>query len=156
MSKKIIIPTAVLAGLAMVTVFGIKNIGAMGNGYSPMAEKIANRFGLNKDEVEAVFEEERTQRQEEMRTRQEERLTKAVSDGKITEEQKQAIVTKRAELQENRQQMTNLSDEERVQRMEEHRQEMETWAEENGIDMSLFMGLGKGPGGRGFGQGVGR
>jgi len=155
MSKKVIIPTAVLVGLAAVGLFGIKSIGAVGNGYSPLAEKIANRFGLNKNEVEAVFEEDRVQRQEEMKTRHEDRLNQAVSDGKITEEQKQAVIAKKAELQENRQDMANLTDEERKQKMDEHRQEMETWAEENGVDLGLFMGQG-GSGGRGFGQGMGR
>jgi hypothetical protein len=152
MSKKVIIPTAVLVGLAAVGLFGIKSIGAVGNGHSPLAEKIANRFGLNKDEVEAVFEEDRTQRQDEMKARYEDRLNQAVSDGKITEEQKQAVVAKKAELQENRQEMANLSDEERKQKMDEHRQEMETWAEENGIDLGLFMGRG-GFGDRGLGMG---
>lgn len=36
------------------------------------------------------------------------------------------------------------------------REEMRVWAEENGIDMSQFMGMGGGFGKRGLGQGMGR
>ncbi len=154
--KKMIIPAITLAALGLVSFVGIRSIDAKGYGYSPMAEKIAEKFNLNSGEVEAVFEANRAERREQMGERQEERLVQAVLDGKITEEQKQAILAKKAEMQVDREQMLNLPDQEREANREKHQEEMKIWAEENGIDMAQFMGMGGGFGNKGSRQGMGR
>jgi hypothetical protein len=88
----------------------------------------------------------------------EENLSQAVLDGKITEEQKNALIAKREEMQANREDLSDLSREERQEKRKEHRDEMQEWAEENGIDMGEIMpGGGQGRGGQrggGFGKGL--
>jgi len=107
-----------------------------------MIEKLSSKFNLNKDEVKNTFEEMRTQRQQErqkeMQAQFETRLNQAVKDGKITEDQKAKIMAKHQELQK--------------ERGSKH-DEMEAWAEKNGIDLEWMMGFGgpRGMMGRGFG-----
>ncbi|HUW22360.1 MAG TPA: hypothetical protein VMW41_06890 [Candidatus Bathyarchaeia archaeon] len=151
-AKTIIIPTLVLALLGFVGYGTAKAFAANGNGnYPPIIDKLVERFGLNREEVQKVFDEERTQRQQQMQANFEERLNQAVSEGKITEEQKKAIIAKKAEMQAECEGFKDLSLEERKTKMEEYKKEMESWAQENGIDLSLIpMFLGRGPH-RGFG-----
>jgi hypothetical protein len=122
-------------------------------------QKLVERFGLNADEVEEVFEEDREDRRAEGQARFEERLAEAVAEGELTEDQKAAIIAKRAEMEANRQEqrteMAGLSQEERGQAREAHREEMEAkreeveaWAQENGIDLKYLIGFGGG-----FGKG---
>ena len=120
-----------LAGSFYAT--GVK---AQDNGRGPndtIIQKLVAKFGLNEADVQAVFDEERAERQTEMQARFEERLTQAVTDGKITEEQKAAILAKRAEGADCR--------------------VLEDWATENGIDADLLRSLMGGPGGPGMGGG---
>ncbi|MCA9308935.1 hypothetical protein KC973_01015 [Candidatus Saccharibacteria bacterium] len=75
-----------------------------------------------------------------------------VDDGTITSDQKAAIEAKLAELKEeresNRDEMKDLTPEERKAKHEEHRTELESWASEQGLDLSdlkgIFMGGRKG------------
>lgn len=110
----------------------------------PIWQRIAERFGLNQDEVQTVFDEERGQRREQMQGNREEKLSQAVSEGVISDDQKQALETKHEEMRQ-----------EREANREAHRAEMDQWFQDNGIDhqaMMEYMG-GPGPrqgGGRGF------
>ena len=89
-------------------------------------------------------EQERGQRGEQMQVRQEEKLNQAVSNGVLSEDQKQALETKHEEMRQ-----------ERDANREAHKAEMDQWFQDNGIDheaMMEYMG-GPGPrqgGGRGF------
>lgn len=81
-----------------------------------------------------------------------ERLQALVDDGTITSDQKAAIEAKLAELKEeresNRGEMKDLTPEERKAKHEERRTELESWASEQGLDLSdlkgIFMGGPKG------------
>jgi hypothetical protein len=117
--------------------------------------KLVERFGLNQEEVEQVFDEVEEEHHAEMQAQHEERLNTLVEEGKITEEQKAAIIAKQEEMRQEREanmgSRKDLTPEERKAEMEEHRNEMQAWADENGIDLSLIGGLGgrKGMGGKG-------
>ncbi len=135
------------------------------NPMSTLVQKIADKFGLSKTDVQAVFDQDRTDREVEMETKYEQQLAQYVSDGKITEAQKQLILAKHKELeasrQTERQSFEGMTDEQRQTAMEANRSKMEAertaleqWATQNGIDVSYLMGLGK-HGGRGFGMGPG-
>lgn len=152
-SKKIIISAIALAILSLVSVLGVRSVRADEKGvYPPIVKKLVERFNLNTEEVQQVFDEAREERQQEMQARFEERLNQAVSEGKINQEQKEAIIAKKDEMKANRGKFKDLAPEERHQNREAHRQEMETWAEENGIDLDLVpMLLGGGHRG-GFGS----
>lgn len=160
--------------LAVITVGAVAlgahqaNAQEITSGYSSIASKLAEKFGLNQEDVQAVFTQDREERQAQMETQFEQRLTDAVLAGNLTEEQKQAILAKHQELQTarqterdaERQDWQNMTQEERQTAMEErrtemaaHRQALQTWADQQGIDQQYLFGLvfeGKGgPGGMG-------
>ncbi len=150
MKTKILLP-AIAIVLTGVAAFG--SIGAFAqttqtDPHTSIIQKLVTKFGLKEDEVKAVFDEERTERQKEMQTRMAEKLTQAVTDGKITEAQKQLIIAKQAELEKqreaNREAMQNLTNEERKAKMQSHKAELEAWAKENNIDMQYLFGGMKG------------
>ena len=137
--------------------------------FNSLVDKLVSKFNLNKEEVEQVFEEERQARWQEMEQKRNEivgeKLDQAVKNGELSNEQKQLITNKLAELEKereaNREAHQNLSEEERAQTMKNHREELEKWASDNKIDLKyLFLGgLGRKMGGErmggGFGQGRG-
>jgi membrane protein involved in colicin uptake len=161
--KKQLILTATVLTLVGASAFGATAAFAQGSDPSSgLAQRIAEKFGLKQTDVQTVVDqyrtEERAERQAEMQTKYEERLTQLVKDGKITEAQKQLILSKHAELQASREQeftsFKNMTEDERKAAMEKKRSEMESWAKANGIDVQYVMPLGKG--GPGFGRGEGR
>jgi len=124
------------------------------NHMSSMVQTIADKFGLNKDEVQAVFDQSREEMEGQRQVAYESRLTQLVSDGKITEAQKQLIMAKKTELRMNRQNnfatFQDKTQEERRAAMATERAALVTWAEENGIDATyLMLGQGWGPGKQG-------
>lgn len=126
-----------------------------------MIQKIADKFGLNKTDVQAVFDQDRTDRKADMEKKFQTDLDQAVKDGKITDSQKQLIISKRTELQDARKKgMQNMQGksadeikaamEANKSTMESERTALEAWAKQNGIDMKYLMG---GFGRHGFGMG---
>lgn len=137
--------------LAIVLALGvITSIGYFGGSYvlaennSPMhaslVSKIAQRFNLKESEVEAVFESVRDERQEEMKQQRGEKLSQAVKDGVITEDQKNALLSKMEEHEEER---------------SEEREAMQKWFSDNGIDETKLRDYLR-PEGKGMGDGRGR
>lgn len=119
--NKILVPTLALAVLALAGTAGAKAVMADdASGYPPIVEKLAEKFGLNKDDVKSVFDQERQDHINAMQTNFEDRLAKAVTDGVLTEDQKNALIEKFKEKQEERQQ---------------HHEEMQNWLSEQNIDM---------------------
>ncbi len=149
MQYKLILPALIIA-LTGVTLFGVAGVGAQGatDPHSSLIQKFVQKFGLKEADVKAVFDEVKTEHHAQMRVRMEERLNQAVQEGKLTEAQKQAAISKFNELQtkheENREQFKAMTPEERRQAMENRRQELETWAKQNGIDLSYLKGGMKG------------
>ena len=145
-SKKILLLVTAIGLLALV---GIGTAGAISaeesNSYPSIVQKLVERFNLNAGEVEEVFDEFRGERHQEMQVRFEERLDEAVNGGDLTEEQKQAMLAKLQEFQQereaNREAFQNMTREERQEASQAKRAELEAWAEENGIEMeNLFLG----------------
>lgn len=98
---------------------------AQGAGRSDnLVQKIADKFNLDKEEVESVLDEERSTRESERQQKVSDRLQQLVDDGEITAEQKTLIENKQKELQEKR---------------ETERTELKNWAEEHDIDLQNVM-----------------
>lgn len=127
-----------LISLLAVGMIGSRVAYAEEAGYSlPIVEKISETFGLNEDEVQAVFDAARDERKERRQMGREERLAQAVADGVITDEQRQALENKRQEMFDER-------EAERAQ----HREEMQEWLTNQGInEETLRQYGGMGPGG---------
>lgn len=121
---------------------------------SSLIDKISSTFNVDKSKVQALFDEEKNSREAEREKMQTERLQKLVDDGTITAAQKSAIVKKIAEMkterESSREEMKNLTDEERKEKMDEKKTELESWAKEQGLDLAKLKGvLGGGHGGPG-------
>jgi len=143
--KKMLFPVMALAvlagGLLTVTRASAQD---SSKPHDVIVQKIADKFGLNKDEVQKVFDEEHAARQAEMEAKNSERLEKLVSEGKITAEQKTLILNKQKELREkhqaNRGNFEGKTPEEMKTQMEAERTALEAWAKENGIATEYLMG----------------
>ncbi len=124
-----------------------------------LAQAIAQKFNLKQDDVQSVIDQQRQQNQAEHQAERkkhvEDKLTQAVSDGKITQEQKTKILAKLEELQSQHQQMRqefkNMTPEQRKQTMQQHHDELKQWAQDNGIPTTIFSLIG--PGGHGLRHG---
>ncbi|MBI5044426.1 MAG: hypothetical protein HZC02_00690 [Candidatus Levybacteria bacterium] len=119
---------------------------------SSLVQKLADRFGLNKSDVKAVFDEHKKEMVDKMQDKNEERLSQLVTEGKITVEQKTLILNKMKELQDRREaskdSFKDLSADERKAKMQEQKTALENWAKENGIDLKYLMPFGH----KGFGR----
>ena len=134
------------------TVFASESADAETNPTQTLVKKIAAKFSLQEAAVQAVFDEDRTQRQSEMHAKMTtalaDRLQTAVHDGTITNEQKTLILAKLDQLQKQRETdrstWQNKTPQERRTAMLELRTELESWAKENNIAVSSIMGEGRG------------
>lgn len=138
--KKIIIP-AVTLSLMVGGLYAGANISAFGFGNRDMAETLADKLGKSPDQVETAFDAMRQEHQTTMQAQYEIRLNEAVEAGDLTAEQKQVIIEKHTEMQ--------AKHEAQMQAMLQERQDLEAWANENGIDTHYlfgFAGHGKGMG----------
>lgn len=98
--------------------------------FEERAQEFAERFDLDVNEVTTFMNERAGQFHEQRRAQLEERLNVAVSEGTITEEQKNNLLAKMDEMGEEPGQ---------------HRGELRDWAIENGIDLPTILGGGLGP-----------
>ncbi len=156
MKKKIIIPAALVLAIVTLAAYRTATVYAEGsnNKYPPVLEKLVGRFDLNEDEVKVVFDEVRQEYQFQMQEKFQEKLDQAVEEGKITLEQKELILAKHEELRGEKETVDwqTLSPEKRQEKGQKMHEELKAWAESNGIDLSLFFGLGKGEGRGKFGS----
>ncbi len=141
------------AGVANATT----NTNGQNNPFSSLVETIANKFNLNKTEVQAVFDEQRTQMQAAREQETKDQIAQLVTDGKLTQAQADKINAKRTELEAERANGQTQTQSERDSEREAHKTELDTWLKENDIDSEyvyLLMGGGRGhgPGGSRAGQ----
>jgi|SRR3989344_5415013 len=131
--KKILLPLLGLATLIVAGAFAVNTVKADEvTDFPPFIEKLVERFNLNESDVQTFFDEQRVEHHQAMLQNREERLNQAVSDGVITEAQKEALTNKWEEMQQERQL---------------HREEMQKWFEEQGIDTEVlreYAGFGHG------------
>lgn len=153
----------ILTGVVSAAVLGIipfsqtalAQYGAQNFGNSDIASKIATKFNLNQTEVQAVFEEERTEMQAERQKTLEEKLTAEVASNEITEAQKQLIIEHQAANQVKMEEIHNITDDTaRKTAMDALRTENQKWAADNSID-EQHLGFGEGRGERGMGGEMG-
>lgn len=147
--NKKFVALAVTAGVVGAGTLGsLAMAESSGDTYPPVVDKIATKFNLNKDEVKKVFEEERASHEAEHKQRLEAKLTQAVKDGKLTEDQKSKLIAKLEEMHKNRVEDRQEAKAER----EAKRDEFKKWAESNGINLEDVMPApNKGHGPRGGG-----
>jgi hypothetical protein len=159
MKKNLLMPVLALS-VAGATLIGANAVFAQSSippQEQSIVQKIAQRFNLQEKDVQAVFDDHRSNRHAAMQQKLDARLTQAVKDGKITEVQKQAILKKFQDMKAlmgDRSQLKNMSPEQRKQMMEQKKAELESWAKENNLEVSTLQELlgRKGFGHKGFGM----
>lgn len=121
-------------------------------GNEGVRDKLAERFDLDPEEVQAFFEENRQQRHAEHEAERQEAIESAVSEGLITQEQADLLATKQAELQQAREALRDqdLDRNEMRDAMEQLHQDFKSWAEENNIDLEALRPEGENHERRGF------
>lgn len=145
MKKRIILPTVLAVSILFIGILAATKVSAEDSSYyPPIVQKIAEHFNLNVGDVQKVFDEERDERRADKYAFFAERLNDLVSEGKLTEAQKEAILDKHEEMQDKNEEWRNLSFEERKNKMQETREEFKEWAEEQGINLPLLGPFGKG------------
>jgi molecular chaperone DnaK (HSP70) len=157
MNKKTMLLTVALVAISAMALTGAKVAKAdEENNYPPIVQRLVEKFKLDENEVRSVFDQDREEHRTQMQARFSENLDQAVSEGKISAEQKEAILKKHEEMQAENESLRDLAPEERREKMQEKRSELENWAQENGLEVSDFfgLGLGRGQGGR-MGKGMG-
>ena len=135
-----IIPVATLAiyGGTVLADTKTNQINPMDN----LVNAIAQKFNLNTNDVQAVFDQQHTQmrvqRQGEMDQKFADKLAKAVTDGKLTQAQANLVISKRAEL---KAQMIDLKDKtkEEIQTIRKtHMDSLKQWASDNNIPINYI------------------
>ncbi len=116
------------------------------NGSAPsLVDTIASKFHLNKNDVQAVVDQNRSEHQAEHQKKFEDRLDRAVSDGKLTSTQKNQILAREKELKSYMDSIKDKSPQERHQLMKAKLDELKTWAKANNI-APQYVRFGPGPG----------
>lgn len=154
--KYVVLPIAMLGLIAVLAwsvtdkanAFGGTNMAGTNN-RGEFAAVIAQRFGLDQsaveDTIQGFHQQEMELRHQEMESRMEERLVRAVSQGNLSETQMNAILEKHDEMYERMQELRDqdLSPEDMREMRADIRDEMQAWAEEQGIEFEVFMNVGK-------------
>jgi len=148
MNKKILIISAALIIVIGIGVVGSNIVTAENdNPHGTLVQKLTEKFGLDEGQVQAVFDEAKEERHEDIKEKKEAYFENLVSEGTITDEQKTLLIQKFGQLKEEKkgkwEDYKNLSFEERKNLKMDHKEDLEKWAEENGIDLQdLFVGFG--------------
>ncbi|MGB4759356.1 MAG: hypothetical protein WBP26_04865 [Candidatus Saccharimonadales bacterium] len=157
--KKSLVISAAVLGLGLTGLGTVGAVSAASNtsstGESSLVEKIANKFGLDKSKVQAVFDEDRDEHRAEMKEKRLEELKQAVTDGKLTQAQADHITSVQNEIETlmgdgSPKDMSTETRDAIKQKMDD----LKTWAEEQNLDLKEIGGLGGprgGHGGPGFG-----
>jgi len=115
-----------------------------------LVDKIAQKFNLNKSDVQAVFDQNKADHMAQHQADVKAQLDQAVKDGKLTQDQANKILDKLKELQSQReadhQTMQDKTPEERKAAMDAKKAELEQWAKDNGIPTDFLKYLHPGHG----------
>ena len=137
--SKALLATAAILGLG--TFGGLKITQAQSADVNPAATlvaAIAQRFNLNQSEVQQVFDDHRGTMGMRQRTHRQDRLSEAVKNGQLTQAQADQITAKQAEMRSSMQTLAGKTESERREVMQQHRDEMKTWAQANNIPVEFF------------------
>lgn len=105
-----------------------------GEDYPVIVEHLAKKLDIDPEKVLEAFKDINQERKEKFKEDFEKRLDKAVEEGVITEEQREAIIAKREEIAEEMQEIEGMSQDEKREAIKDMVSELKEWAEDNDID----------------------
>jgi len=138
-SKKVIIPAVAVAAIG-AGAFSYATVSAATSPTNSLVQKIAGTFHLDPAKVQAVFNQDRADKQAQAETNYEDRLTKAVSDGKLTTEQKSKVLAEHNQLKTELETAMQKTGTDRRTALQQVRAEAESWAKSNSIDSKWLLG----------------
>jgi hypothetical protein len=157
-TKKLIAASAV--GVISIATLSYAAVARADTSSDSLAGKIAQKFNVNEDEVQQVMEEHRKERHVEHEAELKSKIDQLAAEGKITSEQKELLINKFEEMKTEREsakeEFKNLTHDEKREKMESRKAEMDKWLEENDIDKSVVENLFGGQHGNGRGGMKGR
>lgn len=142
--------TKLLAAAALIIGLSAAGYGAVhaatSSGTNPMSNlvsAIAQRFNLNPTDVQKVFDEQRSQIQAQHEQFFTDRVNQLVKDGKLTQDQANKILAKKAELEAFEKTLAGKTPQERRDAMQAEMNSLKQWAKDNNIPLGnlLFGGM---------------
>lgn len=153
------IPTKKLALFGAATAVTLSTAGLVGmasadsSQKTSLVDKLVAKFHLNKADVQAVFDQEHTERQAEHLKNVQDKLATAVKDGKLSQEKADKIIAKLKEMQAqrgaNHDKFESMTDAERKAAMQAEKDAFDKWVSDNGIPAEYARFAQGGRGGRG-------
>ncbi|HSI21157.1 MAG TPA: hypothetical protein VLA04_05700 [Verrucomicrobiae bacterium] len=117
---------------------------------SSLVTKMAAKFNLKEADVQAVVDEVKAEKDVEMKKMAEDRLSQAVTDGDITQAQKDLITTKQTEVETKMTEIKKITDDgDRRAAMDQLMADVSKWAADNDISGKWLRFAGPGPKGHG-------
>ncbi len=158
--KKSLATVGVTAAVAFASVTGLgiahaatATSASMTNPVSSLVTALASKFNLKTVDVQAVFDAQHAQMEAQHTVAVKTELTQLVKDSKLTQTQADAILAKKAALEQqretNRSSMASETDVERKAPTDAERTALDTWMSKNGISNDYRYLLRGGPGGSG-------
>lgn len=150
-NRKVLIPIGV--ALVSVGALGATALAKVDNGHS-LVDMLAQKFNLNKADVQKVFDDHKSLVQADQEKNYEARLQKAVDDKKLTSDQRDKILQKHkdllAQVQAMRSADSSKTPAERRADMAKIRTDITKWEQDNNIPPGYLgvMGGGRGHGNR--------
>lgn len=140
---KITISAVVLATFIALSFGAIGTSAHFYAGDSEMTKTLASKLGVSEEKVKDAFTSMRADREAKMKADLEARLSQAVKDGKITEAQKSAILTKfgQEKTKIDPAAFKNMTPAQRKAEMEKRKTDLEAWAKENNLDLTKLNDL---------------
>ncbi|HCC83433.1 TPA: hypothetical protein DEP96_01130 [Candidatus Uhrbacteria bacterium] len=138
-TRKAIVTAAIVATLgasvftAVSTTYAATVPSANANPINNLVTTIADKFHLNKDEVQAVFDEQRQQIHADLEAKMSAHLDQAVTNGKLTQAQADAVTAKQAELDTFMKSQKDVAPADRQAAMKTEMDSLKTWAKDNSI-----------------------
>ena len=164
MNKKLLYITTISAvTLAAVGAIAISSVSAASitgtsNPMSNLVSAIATKFNLNPADVQQVFNDQKAKMQAQMQQKETDRINAAVTAGKLTQDQANKIIAKKAELQTQeaafKASLEGKTKAEIQAAIKAQMDALKQWATDNNIPLQYLMGFGglRWHGGFGFGH----
>lgn len=153
--KTSLIVAAVVAMAGTTIVAGSALAATNASSQDSLVDKLSSKFNLNKDDVQKTFDEFHEEREAEHQHKLSEYLQTKVDDKTITAGQKTLLESKLEEMHQarknNRDELKDLTPEQRKAKLDEKRDEFKKWAEQNNIPLDKLdlpgpgHGRGRGP-----------
>lgn len=125
-----------LAILSILTVVGVISATSLGkvsaegtsNHRQNLIDTIATKFGLDKTEVQKVFDEERSSRRQDRSKQAKQRLDEAVKNGKLTQGQADEILNQAQKFESFLDEIDDTNEDQRRTSIHNKRAEIRQWA----------------------------